>query len=106
MSQKKNLSARILAFCMVLLLAEICAAQISTANLSIHTEAGEKVPLPGVSVVVANTETGLVRTSVTDPRGSAYITSPPENETRRSSSTGRRSRSIRPLKTRGRCWSG
>ncbi len=49
------------------------AAQVATANLEVQAAGTDGAPLPGVTVTLRNTETGLTRVEVTGPEGTATI---------------------------------
>ena len=65
-SWRGPVSAAILA---VLILPLAATAQVSTASLSVQVVGEGEERLPGVTVEVLNTETGLQRTGITDERG-------------------------------------
>lgn len=48
-------------------------AQVSTANLEVQVTGTDGTPLPGVTVTLENTETGLTRVEVTGEQGSATL---------------------------------
>ncbi|HEX9942161.1 MAG TPA: carboxypeptidase-like regulatory domain-containing protein [Thermoanaerobaculia bacterium] len=49
------------------------AAQVSTASVEVLVTGTDGVPLPGVTVTLQNTETGLTRTEVTGEQGTATL---------------------------------
>src|SRR4051812_47820572 len=53
------------------------AAQISTASVEVAVSGTDGAPLPGVTVTLRNTETGLVRADVTGAQGTATLTALP-----------------------------
>jgi hypothetical protein len=57
--------------------ADRLAAQISTASVEVQATGTDGTPLPGVTVTLRNTETGLTRVEVTGPEGTASITAVP-----------------------------
>src|SRR5688572_26283628 len=61
----------------VLLTASVAAAQLSTADLTGRVTDSSGGVLPGVTVTVTQTDTGLVRTTVTDETGSYLLTNLP-----------------------------
>ncbi len=48
-------------------------AQVSTASVEVHVSGTDGTPLPGVTVTLQNTETGLIRTDVTGEQGTATL---------------------------------
>jgi hypothetical protein len=53
--------------------ADRLAAQISTASVEVQVNGTDGTPLPGVTVTLRNTETGLTRVEVTGAQGSATL---------------------------------
>jgi hypothetical protein len=53
------------------------AAQVSTASVEVLASGPDGTPLPGVTVTLKNTETGLTRTDVTGPQGAATLAALP-----------------------------
>ncbi|HEY0552657.1 MAG TPA: carboxypeptidase-like regulatory domain-containing protein, partial [Thermoanaerobaculia bacterium] len=53
------------------------AAQISTASVEVNAAGTDGAPLPGVTVTLRNTETGLTRVEVTNAEGTATLTALP-----------------------------
>jgi len=66
-----------LALALGVLGADRLAAQVSTANVEVLASGTDGAPLPGVTVTLRNTETGLVRTDVTGDQGTATVTALP-----------------------------
>lgn len=57
--------------------ADRLAAQVATANVEVVATGTDGAPLPGVTVTLKNTETGLVRTDVTGDQGTTTLTALP-----------------------------
>jgi len=55
-------------------------AQVSTGTIEVDTNDQEGLPLPGVAVLVASTETGAQRSSISDARGVVIIPALPPGE--------------------------
>ncbi len=53
--------------------ADRLAAQVSTASVEVQVSGTDGTPLPGVTVTLRNTETGLTRVEVTGAQGSATL---------------------------------
>jgi hypothetical protein len=53
--------------------ADRLAAQVSTASVEVQVNGTDGTPLPGVTVTLRNTETGLTRVEVTGAQGSATL---------------------------------
>jgi hypothetical protein len=63
-----------------LALAPTARAQVGNAALSVRAVAAGDMPLPGVSVVARNTDTGRSRSGVTDPAGTALFRALPPGD--------------------------
>jgi hypothetical protein len=72
---RRTLSVAVVALAAVSsgLLVRTSWAQVSTATLVVETAVGEDLPLPGVTVVATNRDTGLDRRGVTDAAGRAFL---------------------------------
>ncbi|HET9211029.1 MAG TPA: TonB-dependent receptor [Thermoanaerobaculia bacterium] len=57
--------------------ADRLAAQVATANVEVLATGTDGTPLPGVTVTLKNTETGLTRVDVTGDQGTATLTALP-----------------------------
>lgn len=66
-----------LALALGVLGADRLAAQISTASVEVLVTGADGSPLPGVTVTLRNTETGLVRVEVTGTEGATTLTALP-----------------------------
>jgi carboxypeptidase family protein len=73
MSNKRNSPMLALAVGLAIVAAGPLGAQVSTASVEVQASGTDGAPLPGVTVTLQNTETGLTRTEVTGEQGIATL---------------------------------